>query len=128
MTLRPARLALSLALLLAPALALGQDTGAALAGQAHAAYDAKDFARSAELFVAAARTGTDTADNFYGAACAFALAGQADAAFAQLQASIDAGLGGIDPAADADFASLHADPRWAPLMARFEAAHPDVAA
>ena len=124
----PARFALAAALLLASPLAGAQATGATLAEQAQAAYQGKDYARSAELFVAAARSAPEPADTLYGAACSFALAGQVEAAFAQLQASIDAGLGGVDPAADADLASLHADARFAPLMARFAAAHPEVVA
>ena len=121
-----AALCLLACLALSPS-AFGQDAQA-LANQARAAYEAKDFANAADLFVAAAQAGPAKATNRYNAACSYALAGQTDAAFRELQASIDAGLGGDTPANDPDFASLHADPRWSPLIARFEAAHPELAA
>jgi hypothetical protein len=118
---------LALALLLSPAV-FAQDAKT-LAQQAGAAYEAKDFAKAAKLFVAAAEVaGPGKANDYYNAACSYALAGQADEAFRALQASIDAGLSGDSPAGDADFTSLHADPRWAPLLARYEAAHPELAA
>jgi tetratricopeptide (TPR) repeat protein len=107
--------------------AWGQDAQA-LSTQAGSAYEAKNFAKAADLYVAAAHAGPAKATNLYNAACSYALAGQTDAAFRELQASIDAGLGGDTPASDSDFASLHDDPRWLPLIASFEAAHPELAA
>jgi len=100
-----------------------------LMAKANAAYEAKDFATAARLFVEAASISSAKAGNHYNAACSYALAGRPDEAFAELQASIDTGLSGASsPASDTDFTSLHADPRWAPLVARFEAAHPEIAA
>ena len=119
---RVSTLCLFACLVLSPA-AFGQDARA-LATQAGAAYDAKDFASAATLYVAAAKAGPAKASNYYNAACSYALAGQTDAAFRELQASIDAGLNDDSPAGDSDFASLHADPRWLPLVRRFEATHP----
>lgn len=113
-------------LALSPA-AFAQDAKA-LATQAGAAYEAKDFDNAAKLYVAAAQAGPAKATNHYNAACSYALAGQTDAAFRELQASIDTGLSGDTPADDSDFASLHRDPRWLPLISRFEAAHPELAA
>lgn len=123
-----AALCLVASLALSPA-AFAQDAQA-LARQATAAYQAKDFAKAADLYVAAAQAGPAKATNHYNAACSYALAGQTDAAFRELQASIDTGLGlsGDTPAGDPDFASLHDDPRWLPLVTRFEAAHPEFAA
>lgn len=113
--------------LLLPAFAAAQDAKE-LAQKASAAYNAKDFAAAGPLYVAAANAGKAKATNLYNAACSYALAGKADQAFQYLQASIDAGLGGQSPADDPDFASLHADARWSPLVAGFEAAHPELAA
>src|SRR5687768_6788167 len=71
----------------------------ALAEQADAAYRAKNFAEAGRLYVAAAEVaGPRKANDLYNAACAYALAGQADEAFRNLQASIDAGLDGDSPA------------------------------
>ena len=96
-----------------------------LVEQATAAYERKDFAVSADLFLKAADAGVDRIDNEYNAACAFALNGQADKAFKHLQSAIDAGLNGSASVRnDADFASLHGDPRWLPLLASFETANP----
>lgn len=123
---RFAALCLATCLALSPEV-FGQDAQA-LTSQATAAYQAKDFARAAALYVAAAQAGPAKATNHYNAACSYALAGQRDAAFRELQASIDTGLSGDTPAGDSDFASLHDDPRWLPLVTRFEAAHPEFAA
>jgi hypothetical protein len=97
----------------------------ALSAQAGQAYEDKEFAKAAGLFLAAAKAGAGKATSYYNAACSFALAGDKENAFAQLQASIDAGLGGQNPADDADFASLHDDPRWSAALAGYEAKHPE---
>lgn len=107
--------------------AFGQDAQS-LSQEAGAAYAAKDYATAARLYVAAAEEGVGRSGDYYNAACSYALAGQPDAAFRELQASIEAGLERPSPADDTDFASLRQDPRWAPLIARFEAAHPELAA
>jgi tetratricopeptide (TPR) repeat protein len=96
--------------------------------QATTAFEAKDYAAAASLFKQAAEVdATGKATDLYNAACAYALAGQADAAFDALDASIAAGLD-ASPDGDPDLKSLHADARWAPLLTRFEAAHPEAAA
>ncbi|MCC8364289.1 hypothetical protein LK996_14535 [Lysobacter sp. A6] len=99
---------------------LAQDASA-LAEQAQAAYAAKDYARSADLYAAAAKAGADTGGVYYNAACSAALAGRGDAAFDFLQQAVDAGwANGKHMAQDSDLASLHADARWAPLIARID--------
>ena len=112
---------LTLALSAAFALpALAQDA-AALADQAQTAYAAKDYARSADLYAAAAKAGADTGSIYYNAACSAALAGQKDAAFDFLRKAVDTGwANGKHMAQDTDLASLHADARWAPLTAEIE--------
>jgi hypothetical protein len=117
---------LAVSLAIAPA-AFGQDAQD-LAARAGTAYEAGDFATAAKLFSAAAETGFVKATHYYNAACSYALAGQVDEAFRSLQASIDSGLQGDSPEGDPDFKRLHSDPRWAPLLARFESAHPELAA
>jgi tetratricopeptide (TPR) repeat protein len=55
----------------------------------------------------------------YNVGCANALLGHADAAFTALDGAIDAGFDDRDVMAqDSDLASLHADARWAALLAR----------
>lgn len=118
------RLALLGFALLAASLAQAQDQ-TVLIEQANAAYQRKDFGSSADLFLKAAQAGPGKITNQYNAACAFALNGDTDQAFQALQSAIDAGLdGSTSVRRDADFASLHDDPRWLPLVERFEAAHP----
>ena len=55
----------------------------------------------------------------YNLGCAHALKGNADAAFEALNKSIDSGFNELKlMEADTDLTSLHADPRWAQLVAR----------
>jgi C-terminal processing protease CtpA/Prc len=113
-------------ILLAAALGLACAQGAAaaesadaLAEQAQAAYNSHDYARSADLFEEAVAAGGSGGVLRYNAACANALAGRADRAFEQLRQAVAAGYG--EPGqfeADTDLASLHADARWAPLLAQ----------
>jgi hypothetical protein len=97
----------------------GAPAGASQA-DASAAYDAKQWARCAQLYeaVAGRATGRARENALYNAACCHALDGRADAAFAALERTIEAGL--RDTAnleADTDLASLHGDPRWPRLVA-----------
>jgi len=122
--LRAAGLALILLAITATAAAQQAQSLSERAGEA---YDGKRYAEAAELFVSAAASEAGAAGNHYDAACSYALAGNADAAFAQLGAAIDGGYAkGFE--GDADLASLHGDPRWQPLVARFDGLHPDVKA
>ena len=71
--------------------AVSQD-GAAVRDRAETAYRQRDFVRSAELYLEAARLDTDgRAELLFNAGCAFALAGRTDAAFAALESAGDAG-------------------------------------
>ena len=86
--------------------------------KASEAYQAKDYAASADAFAAAIAAGGDDATLYYNAACSSALAGRKDAAFAQLRQAIGAGYTRVDAIrADADLASLHGDPRFDALLA-----------
>jgi len=100
--------------------------GGQLSESAGVAYEDKRLAEAAELYVRAAKAGAPKATAYYNAACSYALAGMPDQAFASLQESIDAGLGGQSPADDTDFASLRSDARWPKLLAKYEAAHPEL--
>jgi C-terminal processing protease CtpA/Prc len=89
-----------------------------LAREAHDAYVAKDFARSADLYAAAANLDASDTSVLYNAACSAALAGRTDDAFRMLNRAVDGGW--ADPAhlgKDTDLASLHGDPRWLTLVA-----------
>jgi C-terminal processing protease CtpA/Prc len=78
-----------------------------------AAYAAGDYARSADLFERARGCARFEATDHYNAACAEALAGRADAAFASLGRAVALGWANVEHlAADTDLAGLHADPRW----------------
>jgi hypothetical protein len=85
--------------------------------QATAAYEAKDFKRCAELFLA-----IGTADALYNAACCQALAGDRDPAFATLDKVFAGGFRDVTHLKeDTDLTSLHDDPRWAKAISATEA-------
>jgi tetratricopeptide (TPR) repeat protein len=111
------------ALLLASA-ALAAPDANQLTMQAAKAYEAKQFAEAAALYMAAGQAGANKIDSPYNAACSYALAGKADEAFAQLFLAMEAGLR-QDPAMDPDFKSLQGDPRWKQVQERFSDAHPE---
>ena len=111
-------LAFALALCCACASA-AQDDVQSLAQQATAAYQAKDYAASADAFLAAIAAGGDDPALYYNAACASALAGRREAAFDLLARATAAGYTRVDAIrADTDLASLRADPRFDALLAR----------
>lgn len=117
---RAGALVLALALCL-PVAALAQDAKA-LYEQAYAAYTRKDYLRSAELYLAAAKADETDATLVYNAACSFALAGKTEEAFGALERAVALGMNPKQIAGDSDLAALHADPRWSPLLARAESA------
>jgi hypothetical protein len=95
------------------------NAAAATLAQAVIAYRGRDYVRSGPLFLAAASGAEDPAGALYNAACSFALAGQAEPAFAALARAVDAGWADSAHAArDADLTSLRGDARWQPLLGR----------
>ena len=105
-------------ILLLPLVVRAEDP-AALVSQASAAYQAKDYARSAMLYELAIMAGASPRVPTYNAACCYALLGRTDEAFAWLGQSLDAGWRDVDHLrADTDFQSLHADPRWEATVKR----------
>lgn len=89
-----------------------------LVAAAREAYGRKDFAASAEAFKAAVARGATDRSTLYDGACALALAGDVDSAFAFLRRAIDAGY--RDPAwlgTDSDLTRLRTDARWAEVLA-----------
>lgn len=83
------------------------------------AYQAGAFAEGARLLTAALDAGARDGDLAYNAACAAALAGDADAAFRLLRLAPDLGFQNADLLQrDADLAGLHDDPRWPGAVAR----------
>jgi carboxyl-terminal processing protease len=112
---------LTLALSATFALPVFAQDASTLARQAQDAYAAKDYARSVELYTAAAAAGANTGGVYYNAACSAALAGRGDAAFGFLRKAVDAGwANGAHMAKDTDLTSLHADPRWQTLTRDIE--------
>jgi hypothetical protein len=92
--------------------------------QAAAAHDAKEWKRCSDLWLAVAATtrGEAMAAPLYDAACCQAQGGEPDAAFATLDRAIAAGLNEPQIQDDVDLVPLHADPRWALLVAKIEEA------
>lgn len=114
-------LALVAALLAASAGA--QPLADSLAQRGLDAYHDGRYAASARLLADALDAGARDGGLAYNAACAAALAGDADAAFRLLALAPD--LGFLDAALvarDADLAGLHDDPRWPAAVARVERA------
>ncbi|MEQ1571922.1 MAG: hypothetical protein ABMA64_40215, partial [Myxococcota bacterium] len=106
----------------APVAPLPVDVAAATA-EANAAYERGDHAACAERFEAVAAATPAGTLAPYNAACCRALAGELDAAFADLQLAVDRGLRDLAATeADADLESLRADPRWPAVVAAMSAA------
>lgn len=94
-----------------------------LVNDAMAAYQTKDFAKSADLFDQAISKGASSSTTLYNAACSHALAGHADRAFALLDEAIAHGWReAAHMSTDTDLDSLHADARWAATLAKAKAA------
>lgn len=91
-----------------------------LVEKAYALYEAKDYKQSALTYAAAVKAngGIGYRDDRYNAACSWALAGQTDSAFFNLNRVAIVGkfadLRHITT--DKDLTSLHADKRWQPLL------------
>lgn len=86
-------------------------------------YEAKQYARCAELFTATAeRGGPDRASSYYNAACCYARDGKPDLAFAALELAIKTGFHDVGMHNDEDLASLHGDPRWEIVWHKVQAA------
>jgi tetratricopeptide (TPR) repeat protein len=92
-----------------------------LIGDAEEKYHAGEYAEAVELYTRAFETGDPNYLQYYDAACAAALAGNADAAFENLHRSVDAGLVDADwLSSDTDLESLKPDPRWDGVLAAVE--------
>lgn len=86
----------------------------ALYTEGRAAYARKDWASCAELL--------EQAGDWYNAACCRARLGQLDPAFAGLQRALDGGWRDASHLQrDSDLQALHADPRWAGVVAATQA-------
>lgn len=88
-----------------------------LAARAEEAYSRKEFAESAKLYQAAIAGGDTSSNTIYNGACAHALAGRKDEAFALLNRLTESAA--IPPeqlTGDADFESIRSDARWAKLL------------
>lgn len=85
--------------------------------QAYAAYNQKDYAKSAALYADAIARGDHDPETYYNAACAFALSGQSEPAFQNLEQAIAQGWSNAEHLQkDTDLNSLHEDARWQPLV------------
>ena len=101
---------------------INAQSAAALSAEALAAYNTKEFAKSAELYKAAIQAGDQTAGTFYNAACSFALTGKTDEAFRYLEQAVARGFTNVEHLKkDADLTSLHSNPRWQKLTGKLEA-------
>lgn len=117
-------LALAAALCSSPMVVAAQaNTVEAFVQRGTAAYQAKDYAGSADAFADAIAAGGEEPALYYNAACASALAGRAEAAFAFLRQATEAGYDDVAAIrADTDLARLRDDPRFDALLAQAEGA------
>jgi|GEM_PF-386941 len=98
----------------------GASDPASARDRANAAYQTRDYTTCAGLFAEAAggAAGRQAASDHYNAACCSALAGDADSAFAALDAAISSGLRDMQNVkVDGDLKTLHTDPRWQGVLA-----------
>ena len=113
----------NISLLLATSAAHAQATFSALRGQAMSAYEGKEYGKAGLLIdQALVKKPTPTASDYYDAACMWAVAGNSTKAFGYLDKATSAGYYEVTHLrADSDLASLHADRRWQPMLAKLEA-------
>lgn len=112
------------ALLLSGASVFAQAEFSKLNRQASDAYNAKSYRTSGELYDQAFKQSKaqPTNSDFYNAACAWALAGDANKAFQYLDRATLAGWENVAHVKqDTDLTALHADKRWQPMLAKLEA-------
>ncbi|EHQ29626.1 tetratricopeptide repeat protein [Mucilaginibacter paludis] len=92
--------------------------------KADSLYQAKNYPAAGRYYLLAANVGEFKAskrNEYYNAACCYALSGKADSAIALLNKAIENGYkDGANLKVDADLTLLHTRPEWAPLLARVE--------
>ena len=89
---------------------------------ANEAHNKKEYAQAAKLFEEALAKGAHDLDDYYNGACAYAMAGDKDKAFAWLNKAMQAGWRNSDHLKrDSDLAALREDPRWAKVVAASDA-------
>jgi C-terminal processing protease CtpA/Prc len=99
-------------------------TAAALSAQAEAAYQRKEYEKSAQLYLAAIERGAQDPNVFYNAASSLALAGKKDEAFKLLEGAAAQGFSNIEHLKkDSDLHSLHGDARWQSVVEKIAANH-----
>lgn len=97
-------------------------SAAEIGAEGRAAYDAKQFEKSGELYESALDRGLKSPSEAYNGACGYALDGKTDKAFAMLDRALQLGWMELDAAkSDSDLASLHSDPRWNIVLQQIEA-------
>lgn len=122
------RLVIPLLMVIASALAnpaQGQ-TYRDLIAQANSLYERGEFQASAESFERALALQEGHANNYYNAACSWALAANPDKAFAFLEQALDRGYRNTNLlSSDSDLSSLRDDERWESILARCREAEAD---
>jgi SagB-type dehydrogenase family enzyme len=89
--------------------------------QAGAMYYQGEYLASGEAYERAFEAGLGNRLYYYNAACSWALAGEKDAAFENLDRAVDAGWYALQASLkDEDLAVLHDDPRWSPFVSGME--------
>lgn len=85
------------------------------------AYNSKDYVNSANLYSQAIKKGGLDVDNYYNAACSYALAGDKENAFKFLSKAIKYGYANTAHLQkDTDLDLLHSDQRWPQMVANAE--------
>ena len=104
-----------------PPAVTAQETADSLLAKASEAYRKKEYERSAQLYAEAIKLGALEVNDFYNAACSYALAGNKDEAFAYLSRAVGGGYANVEHLKrDADLTGLHADPRWPAVVEKAE--------
>lgn len=86
--------------------------------QALDTYNKKAYAASAALYRKAIDAGAGDANNYYNAACSYALSGDKEHAFVYLNNAVQNGYTDVDHLRkDTDLDTLHTDTRWQQLLA-----------
>ena len=100
-----------------------------LMAHADSLYTLKEYKKSSEVYQQAFTVEAKNPNDLYNGACAVALAGEIEKAFALLDLAVVHGWTDVDHTKiDSDLDTLHSSPKWSPFIAAMQKKHDDIEA